>query len=311
MKSDFASLLESEMLRLMLRQRFTYLFLDCDLRVRFVAENVADILNQPIPVNIQVTEVFDALIGAEPVLRDLYDGKLPEYRLEYVHCATLSDEHYLTLHLHPLRQVDPPGFLLVLEDVTPFARLEQKAVQARNELSLLHLQLDRANEELHHQAFYDALTGLPNRRYFDDELRRAVQHAHANRVGLALLVLDIDNFKDINDTYGHNVGDESLKLLAEALRRSIRITDFAARYGGDEFCVLLTNADVTQARALATRIQARLVEQALSAAVSFTISVGITNLTGPLISPDDFLRRADAGLYQAKRQGKNQIAVSA
>lgn len=310
MKTDFAARLKREMLRLMLRQRFTYLFFDRDLRVRFVAENVADIFNQPIPLGIPIIEVFDALIGAEPVLVELYAGTLPEYRLEYVHCGSLLPEHYLTLHLHPLRESDPPGFLLVLEDVTEFARLEQKAVQARNELSLLRLQLDRANQELHRQAFYDVLTGLPNRRYFDDELLRIVQYAQSSRTALTLIVLDIDNFKDINDTHGHSAGDESLKLLADALRHSIRVSDFAARYGGDEFCLLLPNAEVAQARALVSRVQARLSEQTLSAAAVFTISAGIASPPGPLTSPDEFLRRADAALYQAKRQGKNQVAVS-
>lgn len=310
MTTALAHTLEREMLNLLLRQRFSYLFLDRDLRVRFVAENAADLLNQPIANGVLVTELFDALIGAEPVLEDLFAGVLPEYRLEYVHCATLQPEHYFTLHLYPLPSNKPPGFLLVLEDVTSFAHLEQKAVQSRNELSLLRLQLDHANQELHRQAFYDVLTGLPNRRYFEDELQRLLQYAQRSHISLTLIALDIDDFKDINDTYGHATGDQSLQMLAEALRRSIRISDFAARYGGDEFFVLLPNADQAQGRALIARLQARLQEQTLSAAVSFTISAGIASLAGPLTTTEDLLRRADSALYQAKRQGKNQFAIN-
>jgi len=167
-------------------------------------------------------------------------------------------------------------------------------------------------ERLTHQAFHDALTGLPNRARFTDRLQHALERTARQRAPLAVLFIDLDHFKLINDTLGHEAGDELLISVAERIRACMRPSDTVARLGGDEFTVLLE--DITN-QLEAERIAAR-ITKALDAPfilngqdMFVTTSIGIVMRGDTHITPDDLLRDADVALYRAKDTGRARFAV--
>ncbi len=188
------------------------------LRVLEISFNFEQFLHHAAPVQAKhLTELCDALAGSEPVLQEVLHGHSPEYRLEYINYEGSEALRFLTFHVWR-REDDQPGLIVLVEDVTPAAVLEQRAVQARNELALLRRELDRANAEFQRMALYDALTGLPNRRYLDEQMKRHVETIRRSNTPFSLIMLDIDEFKAINDTYGHLSGDDALRLLASVLQ---------------------------------------------------------------------------------------------
>lgn len=175
-------------------------------------------------------------------------------------------------------------------------------------------EIGRLQVALQELAVRDGLTGLYNRRYLDETLDREVSRARREGHPLALVMLDIDHFKRVNDTYGHQVGDEVLRLLANTLLAGVRAEDVVCRYGGEEFLILLPNMplDIAVLRAEAWR---RAVE-ALSVTlgefqISFSISLGVAAYPEHGKTPDDLTRCVDQALYRAKREGRNQVYVYA
>jgi diguanylate cyclase (GGDEF)-like protein len=189
------------------------------------------------------------------------------------------------------------------------ARDAAKWIATQAEIALENAHLHRLVQQ---QALTDELTSLPNRRRFMTEFRRESQRADRAGTPLSVIVLDIDDFKQVNDTWGHETGDLVLRGLAEALAAATRSVDLAARLGGEEFAVLLPNTDAEGARGVAERIQQDL--QGLAVPVGDT-TVGATASFGISSFPDlaalgDLLNDADRSLYEAKRAGKNRIVVS-
>lgn len=161
-------------------------------------------------------------------------------------------------------------------------------------------------------ANFDNLTGLPNRNLFFEHLRKSLQQAHRHRRALALLMVDLDGFKAVNDTFGHEAGDELLRQIAARLRHCIRATDIAARLGGDEFTIVLTDLEQTDAvTTVACKLVAALAEPILMGdrTASVTASVGIAlyhpERPATLETGMALLRQADTAMYEAKRAGKN------
>jgi diguanylate cyclase (GGDEF)-like protein len=156
----------------------------------------------------------------------------------------------------------------------------------------------------------DALTGLGNRHWMRTMFEREVTRAlHANKA-LCLMMIDVDNFKAFNDQYGHVAGDSVLVAVAEALREFLRPTDLVARFGGDEFAVLLPELHIKQARQTAERIRQQIAALSPpSLATAVTVSIGLADRT-----PDDdvatLVQRADAAMYEAKEAGRNRVAVA-
>jgi diguanylate cyclase (GGDEF)-like protein/PAS domain S-box-containing protein len=172
----------------------------------------------------------------------------------------------------------------------------------------------RAEEALAHQARHDALTGLPNRTLLRDSLERACLLATRDGSPVALLFLDLDNFKTVNDSLGHGIGDDLLVAVAARLLGCLRPGDLAARLGGDEFAVVLTgSADIRAARDVATRITEALRQPFTvgTADVVLGASTGIALAGAGIHSPDDMLRNADAAMYAAKALGKGRFAFFA
>jgi diguanylate cyclase (GGDEF)-like protein/PAS domain S-box-containing protein len=156
-------------------------------------------------------------------------------------------------------------------------------------------------------AYTDDLTGLANRRRLFDVGTEALVQAHATQTHLALLYLDLSRFKAVNDTWGHSIGDELLRIVAARLRTCVRPSDLAARPGGDEFAVLLPNADTEQALTVAQRIVAELSQSFMLYRQQITIgcSVGISTLANQPRSFSQLVSQADQAMYQAKMAGSN------
>lgn len=175
--------------------------------------------------------------------------------------------------------------------------------------------LTQANERLQALSLTDALTGLANRRHFDQMLAKEWARAQRSGDALSLLMLDVDYFKAYNDRYGHQAGDQILCRLADVLQASLRRpADLAARYGGEEFAVILPGLDAAAAGGLAETMRRRMedlqIVHPLGVAGRLTISIGVAQqVRGHLVGVEDLIRRADRALYQAKRAGRNRVVV--
>lgn len=176
---------------------------------------------------------------------------------------------------------------------------------------------EKAKKEIHQLAYYDILTGLPNRQLLHDSLNQVFIDSFTLSHNAAILFIDFDNFKQINDFAGHHVGDQLLQQIAERIKLIVRETDFIARFGGDEFVVILHNLDenalkaVSQAETIAKNIQKRIAEPYRLGEVSYSgsASIGITLCQSNIESPDVLLKQADIAMYDAKSAGKDAIRV--
>jgi diguanylate cyclase (GGDEF)-like protein len=161
------------------------------------------------------------------------------------------------------------------------------------------------------RAATDGLTGLPNKRAVADALKRTFAQASATKAPLALLLLDLDHFKQVNDQRGHAMGDQVLASVGAALRGVLRVRDFAGRNGGEEFAVLLPETETAAALEIAERIRAAIAEISLSGTeVSVTVSIGVAGFPGHANTLERLERLADAALYVAKRQGRNRVELA-
>jgi diguanylate cyclase (GGDEF)-like protein/PAS domain S-box-containing protein len=170
---------------------------------------------------------------------------------------------------------------------------------------------ERAN--MQQLAFHDPLTGLPNRRLFLNLLDQAIDHATKNQQSLALMFIDLDRFKSVNDTLGHACGDKLLVAVAERLGQSVRRSDVVSRLSGDEFAILITCMDqVDQLEALAHKLIAAINQPFMIEAQSIEvrISVGISLFPADGVSAEDLLGQADGAMYQAKKTGGNLCRFS-
>lgn len=242
----------------------------------------------------------------------------------------------------------PTGFFLVRRVVAPLNEMSEvaqrfsagdlsarTAVTRSDEIGLLaaslnnmaeeiarkHSQIVTLNDELEERvmertaqlrelAAREPLTGLYNRRHFSETLARRFSEARRYGTELSLLMMDMDDFKAVNDSHGHQVGDELLMLAALTISSQLRAADVAARYGGDEFIILMPHSDASQAQALARRITECFHAEcaAKHPGIKISLSVGIAGITGCNAATDDeFIRSADRALYEAKSLGKNRI----
>lgn len=164
-------------------------------------------------------------------------------------------------------------------------------------------------------AVIDELTGLYNRRYFERHLAMVLNKAQEQDRDMALMLLDIDYFKPVNDTYGHDVGDAVLKEFATRLQRNIRGVDLACRFGGEEFVVVMPDTDMVQAQGVAERVRSAMADEAFEVgpekSVTITVSVGLALNEQENDTPELVVKRADIALYRAKRAGRNRVVSDA
>lgn len=164
-------------------------------------------------------------------------------------------------------------------------------------------------------AVTDDMTGLYNRRYFDRHLGVMLGKAQSQERDMALMILDIDHFKAVNDTYGHDIGDAVLKEFASRLKRNIRGVDLACRFGGEEFVVLMPDTDYAQAELVAERVRQSISERVFEVnagrPLAVTVSAGVTLNENASDTPESLIKRADVALYRAKREGRNRVVFDA
>lgn len=239
-----------------------------------------------------ITHPDDVVLEIEQTRR-LLEGETDSYRLEKRYLHRDRHEIWSELSVSLVRNDDgrPRYFITQMVDITDRKMFEQQLV---------------------HQAFHDRLTGLPNRGLFMDRLEHALARRPRAEETIAVIFLDLDNFKVINDSLGHRAGDQLLLTMAARLQTCVREGDTVARLGGDEFTVLLEHiTDVSDA----IRVAQRIAEQSLTLytigdrEVSVTASIGIALPSDEGESADDLLRNADIAMYEAKRRGKARFEV--
>lgn len=192
------------------------------------------------------------------------------------------------------------GFFSIVQDVT------------RQELAKQEIENQR--QELERLSQTDVLTGVYNRRCLISTIEEQIARFHRYKVPLSIIMLDLDHFKVINDTYGHSSGDDVLRIVSKILKKHVRETDFVCRYGGEEFSVVMPETNLDEADILAERLRL-IIEEAhipISATerIDFTCSIGLSVFDHSIRNADTFIAVADKALYQAKRQGRNQVVIA-
>ncbi|MBD1848881.1 CHASE2 domain-containing protein [Cyanobacteria bacterium FACHB-502] len=195
----------------------------------------------------------------------------------------------------------------VIRDITRRKQVEEELRRTAAELVQSNAELQQAKEDLTRLAFYDLLTGLANRKLLQERLSSALTWANPNQM-VAVLFLDLDGFKQINDTYGHHIGDLLLRTVAQRLLGCLRSSDTVARLGGDEFVVVLPGIpSISDVICVADKILLTLSQKIVlqGELLSISTSVGISLYPIDSITPSDLLKQADAAMYRAKQRGKN------
>jgi len=191
-------------------------------------------------------------------------------------------------------------------------RYRDEMVQARRSAEQAEGKVRQLEAELEHvseQVSQDQLTGVLNRRGLDEAMQREMARAERRKTGLCVAVIDLDNFKKLNDTYGHQAGDDALIHLTKVVRKTLRPTDTVARYGGEEFIVLFSETELEQAVMVTRRLQRELTKRFFlhnNERLLITFSAGVAMLA-PGETQDAVFARADKAMYQAKVQGKNRV----
>jgi two-component system cell cycle response regulator len=219
---------------------------------------------------------------------------------------------YLQLSYAEFAGIAFPVVTIVLLAMLVRSSLLVRAARRREDgLHRANSALQQREAELAELAVTDAATGLYNRRHFFEALRSEFGRAERYRHPLSLVMVDIDNFKAVNDRLGHQAGDRVLKEVADALRANLRVSDVVCRYGGEEFAIILPETGTGQALHVCERTRHRTGSVSTGGEATVTVSQGIATYpaTG-IVTADDLLRRADAAMYEAKRRGRDQIAVA-
>lgn len=294
---------------------------------QLVSKRQLEVVIEGLDVGLLLEDESRRVIVANQAFCDLFDIDAPPEHLVGMDCreAAESTKGYFT---------EPEGFVARIEELLVTRRKQARDLLAMADGRFLertytplfvadqyhgHLWVYRDITRQRHQeadwarkASTDPLTGLANRRSFDDAARRVARTVKGGEIQAALLMIDIDRFKAINDTLGHAEGDKGLRLLADTLRHHLRQSDLPCRTGGEEFMVILPGMSPEEARAVAWRLLRQIAEATIEAEAlpfHFTVSIGVTCFTPTDASIEAVTQRADAAMYQAKREGRNRVAV--
>jgi diguanylate cyclase (GGDEF)-like protein len=190
---------------------------------------------------------------------------------------------------------------------------ELKQYHDRLEYTVNELQMEMAErkvaiEELEQLAITDPLTSLFNRRKFDELLAYEIERNQRYKAGLSLIMCDIDHFKQINDKFGHNVGDNALKTFSDKVTENLREVDIFARWGGEEFMILMPNANIDSACSVAEKLRKTIENTNIKKVDVLTASFGVTHYNSN-DTAESFVKRVDKALYKAKQQGRNTVVT--
>ena len=201
----------------------------------------------------------------------------------------------------------------VLSLATALNRMTRRLItlneQMEDKVKLRTQELEAANRELDRQSRSDHLTGVLNRRGFEAQLKLALSSAKRRSSPISVVMVDLDHFKLVNDTHGHDVGDQVIRHLSDTMRQRVRDSDIVARLGGEEFIVMLPDTDAKGAQVLAEELVKVVASRQVPVAGKVTISAGVSQLDIKLEDLAEMLKGADEALYVAKRSGRNQVAV--
>ena len=213
-----------------------------------------------------------------------------------------SEQMYQNVTIIPLTSTDKSvsHACLLIYDVTDIATSK--------------IELEKANEELARLSRTDRLTGLNNRGHWEERLEQEFRRVKRSKTPSSLVMLDIDHFKQVNDTYGHQAGDEVIRVVAATLIRLQRETDISGRYGGEEFGIILPETNADQAMVMAERLRSSIEQSPVTyegKQISFTISLGICEITPEMQEYTQWLENSDQALFSSKRNGRNQTTIYA
>lgn len=220
-----------------------------------------------------------------------------------------------------LDQVDVPDNVravlkVIATETDKMMRYNQELENKLNSSASMMGELKRDMERIRRQALTDGLTGLANRKAFDEQIARIVRESRRTNDIFSFVMIDIDHFKSFNDKYGHQVGDQVLRLVSMTLINELKGQDMAARYGGEEFAIILPGTNANAARTVADNLR-KAVEQkeVINRATGdnlgqITVSLGVAQYYGGNELSDDLIRRADMALYDSKQKGRNQVTLA-
>jgi diguanylate cyclase (GGDEF)-like protein/PAS domain S-box-containing protein len=250
--------------------------------------------------NIPINKIIDE--ESLPVCAQIYDKILKGEKVENPYLSIFRKKNgekiYVEITINPTEYEGRPAVQGFVRDVTEKKLLENK--------------LKEMNEKLKELSIKDELTGLYNYRYFKNKLKEKFLESKRYNIPISLIVIDIDDFKKINDTYGHLAGDYILKELGKILVTNVRATDIVARYGGEEFVILLPFTEIKKASEIAKRIVEAVRNRDFIYelnVINITISAGISSITNDrqIKTENDLLKVADDALYKVKGSGKDNF----
>lgn len=251
-------------------------------------------------------------VGPAPAVTEINQLRLPDQKEQW---AMPGEHSLLTLPL--VCDNESLGLLILMGTMERHLGRDQ-AMALDSAIQHFSLSVKNAGRFRQMQMFadYDALTGVHSRRHFEVRLDQELERRSRYGETLSMIMLDIDHFKQINDTYGHHVGDIALREIASILARTIRATDYCARYGGEEFVILLPHTGYKKTMVLAERLRKRIAAHTFLAdggtPLNLMVSLGVSSLTGDSLKKrrEDLIREADNALYIAKTTGRNRTCVS-
>ena len=284
---------------------------------------VLDLKHRVVDANEYARDVFrhqtgDSLIGSSLSSLRGYLPALPYLGLndrdEHFELA-LEDDVTLEMVVSPLpdKNGEVAGFIATMRDISAQKRAEKVILKANDELKLRLQKIQALQSQLREEAIRDHLTGLYNRRYLHEVLRQYLEPARKCSRIISFALLDIDHFKQVNDTYGHDVGDEVLVNFSRFLLDNTRSDDTVCRFGGEEFMVVFANTDKTQALGFAERWLSALRGCQLSQTVQnvqISFSCGIVSFPDDGENMDSLFKKADDYLYEAKKAGRNRVIAA-
>lgn len=248
-----------------------------------------------------------------PILMITAKGELEDL----VRGLEVGADDYISKPFQPLELAARVKSLLRIGTLQRRLYLQNLELEAKNQqLEALAQQLDILNQDLMLLSVTDGLTRAYNHRHFQERLKSEFSRAKRHGDPLACIMIDIDHFKRVNDSFGHPVGDLVLVRLVEVLKEGIRKGDVLARYGGEEFAVLLPKTDASHAVTLAERLRETVAADGVAlpngGRIAFTVSLGVAGYTpdGAIQTGDELLQAADAALYRAKNDGRNRVSLA-
>ncbi len=252
-----------------------------------------------------------ALLGGK-IMKEVW-GKVGQAVETIERLRTESDPFKDMSHLDDTDEID--RIPTVVTHLVEIAKRQMNELKAYNgQVQHLNSELREANEKLHHISTEDSLTGLYNRRHFDDRIEQEIARTLSFGRDLALAMVDIDFFKNYNDSIGHPAGDKALATIGEFIRKSIRETDLAFRYGGEELVIIMPETTRESAISVAERIRGAVEKQPFDGESSqpngsLTVSIGVAVLEGGSKNKEEFVSAADKALYKAKSLGRNKVVA--